>query len=213
MSFQDAFAGTNRLAVTEAGNPLGDGSYPELEIGEIKIVNGHTGQRFIVALHVTAPPSGDDPTAEGGDGDFSRQIDGPYREAGQKDVKAFVYAALGIPKTDLTFDFETTIRKVFGPEQILKGRKIKAVKWTKTTKNDRKMAVYRFEAVDGQASPVPAPASPPPLPGLPPAVPPLPAAFPPPGWMLHPNNVPGGPVYFYKGTEVLTEAALRARGG
>lgn len=40
-----------------------------------------------------------------------------------------------------------------------------------------------------------------------PAVPVAPA-FPPEGWQQHPNN----PAYWYKGTEVITEAELRARG-
>lgn len=40
-----------------------------------------------------------------------------------------------------------------------------------------------------------------------PAVPAAPS-FPPEGWQQHPNN----PAYWYKGTEVITEAELRARG-
>lgn len=208
MSFQDAFAGSNAIAPREEGSPLGDGSYPEITIGEVKVIKGYHGTRFIAALHVTAEPSGDAPTAEGGEGNFSSRIDGPNASIGLGDVKAFVLKALGVSKDDQTFDFEKTIPKVFGPEQILRGRKLSVSKWTKTTKAGHKMPAHKFDPIEGQASP--APASPPPLPGLPPAVPPppLPAAFPPPGWTAHPQ----APGYFYKGIEVLTEAALRARG-
>lgn len=208
MSFQDAFAGGNQIPAREGGSPLGDGTYPEIEIGEIKIHNGHFGQRFIASLEVTAEPSGENPTPVGSSGDFSTRIDGENRKMGIGDVKAFVMKVLGISRAEeATFDFEKTVARVIGPEQILKGRKVAATKWTKTTKNNRQVAAYRFETIEGQASvpaPAPVPAAPP-LPGVPPAPP---APFPPPGWMAHPT----APGYFYKGQEVITEAALRARG-
>lgn len=220
MSFQDAFAGGNQIAARDGGNPLGDGTYPELEIGEIKVIDGHFGKRFIAALEVTQEGVGVGATPVGSSGDFSAKIDGEHRKMGIGDVKAFVMKALGIAKhEEATFDFEGIMPRVFGAEQILRGRKIAATKWMRDTRNidaatgrPRQVAQYRFETIEGQA-PVPvrgaAPASPPPLPGVP--VPPLPTApaFPPPGWIAH----PAAPGYFYKGTEVLTEAALRARGG
>ena len=56
--------------------------------------------------------------------------------------------------------------------------------------------------------PVAAPAAPAfvPPPVAPPVAPPA-AVFPPDGWLVHPQS----PVHFYKGTEVLDEASLRAR--
>lgn len=52
-------------------------------------------------------------------------------------------------------------------------------------------------------TPAPAPVAPPPV-----AAAPLVAApFPPEGWLVHPQN----PAYYYKGQEVVEEAALRAR--
>lgn len=220
------FDGINQTKAAEQGAPLHCGTYPELLTGEAKIVQGHHGTRFIHRLTVTAEGTpGEDastgtitaPTPVGGTGDVSIRIDGDNRTKGLGNLKAYICKLLGVPpEEEMTANIQDILERAISAEQILSNRKISAVSYRFQTRAKHWMPGYRWTNLVKAwplSGAVPPPVGVPALPGVPvvpgvPGVPPVPAPFPPPGWTAHPTS----PGWYYKGQEVLQEAALRARG-
>lgn len=201
------FDGMSNVQSRDGSNRLTPGVYPDLEIGECKVVQGHHGVRFIVALTPVTEPSerelGVTPTPVGSEASWSARLDGPYPDIGKGEVKAFVREALGLTKAEETQIDEAKMESIIGPAQILKGRRISTTAWNHQTKGGHTIVKHSWGQAQGGAAAAPTvPAAPPP-----PVPAPVPAAFPPAGWAQHPTN----PTYYFKGQEVLTEAQLRAR--
>jgi hypothetical protein len=182
------------------GNRLGVGHYGALKIASCAVANGFHGVRFVAEFEVLES-TGPSATAAGETGSWTARIDGTWAKIGLGEVKAFVAAALGANPDDtaavnalVTSELMSDVTE----RARLEGRVVGSDAYEKATKTGQKMVKHTWQPAAAGAS-----APPPPVPAV--VAPDL--AFPPAGWTAHPS----APGYYYRGTEVLTEAALRAR--
>lgn len=184
------------------GNRFPAGLYPKLRIKACRVNQGHHGVRFILEAEVLES-SGPAALMPGATGSWTVGIEGQYADMGKAEVKSMYLAAMGEDptKSDLAVTKED-LQRVVGPENSLEGRIISTEAWDHTTKSGNAMVKHRWSPAEGAAT-----AAAPTPPAAPAAPAPTPAAFPPSGWYAHPD-APGS---FHNGTDVLTEAELRAR--
>lgn len=186
------------------GNRLGAGHYKALRITGCSIAQGFHGTRFVAEFDVLES-TGPSATAPGESGSWTARIDGTWAKIGLGEVKSFVAAALGTSPDDVAAVnalVTSALMRDVTEAGRLDGKVVASDAFEKRTKSGQVMTKHTWHPGDPLASPAPAPV------GAPPPPPAVPAPFPPAGWAVHPN----APGYFYKGQEVLTEAALRAKG-
>lgn len=186
------------------GNRLSAGHYKALRITGCSIAQGFHGTRFVAEFDVLES-TGPHATPPGESGSWTARIDGTWAKIGLGEVKSFVAAAMGVSPDDVAAVnalVTSALMRDVTEAGRLDGKVVASDAFEKRTKAGQTMTKHTWFPGDQAVGPAPVgPDAPPP----PPAVP---APFPPAGWAVHPN----APGYFYKGQEVLTEAALRAKG-
>ncbi len=212
MSYHDQI---DSAEITSKAPRLEPGHAYELQIETIREkVNGKRGDYFIADLIVVASTCDKNPV--GSTTSFVVPINGTskYPDSDIPRIKGFLAAAYGMAPDapELKAGFAAKSRAAVGPEQALRGALLHVTTrlndkgtftyWNCTPKKVGEIVRAPLSATPRVAAPVPAQMS---LPLAPPAPPPS-AVFPPAGWAAHPQH----PGWFYRGNEVVSEAALRA---
>jgi len=228
------YDGVGNAAIGQGGNYLNGGHQYLVEISRCFVKQGRKGDIFTIA-ELIVHESDDVKNPPGFKASWSCNM---KHDASLGNLLVFFGACMGIKSEDEA-RLRKEITSAFceyavSPQNPLKGKMVEVEVheittkagtpfskhiWKPTTKPANpnvSAAVAAQSAAQAQVDAFGAPPPPmttaalvPPLPAAaPPPPPPVPVAkpFPPPGWAPHPQ----APGYFYKGQEVLTEAALRA---